>query len=164
MRRKQRSRSGVLLQMFHHRPRDRQSIKRRSTSTTSSSSTRLTDRVMQNRRHLAHLHRKCGTPARQIIAGSNPRENPVRHRQFRLSRRHEAPHLSHQHNQRGLPQISRLASHIRPGDQQQLLPLRFRYKSFGTKRSPRCRSNSSIAGCRPSTISNSPVTLNSGLQ
>ena len=89
--------------------------------------------MIQNRGDFAHLHEKRGSPARQIVARADARENAVGNGQFRLSRRNKAAHLRHQHDQRGLPEIRGLAAHVGPGNEKKLLPSRLEAKIVGNE-------------------------------
>ena len=78
--------------------------------------------VVQDSGDFAHFHEKSRAPPGQIVAGADAREDAVGDGQLRLSSGNEGAHLRHQHNQRGLPEIRGLATHVGPGDEQKLLP------------------------------------------
>ena len=77
---------------------------------------RVLRRLAENIRHLAHFHHEGGLAARQIVRGTDPRENAVDNSDIRRSGRDKAPDLRHQHNQGALPHIGRLSGHVRTGD------------------------------------------------
>ena len=69
--------------------------------------------VIQYIGRLVHLHHK-GTLARsQVIRSSDTSKNLVHQTDSSRFSRNETPNLSHQYNQRGLPQDRRLTGHIR---------------------------------------------------
>ena len=112
----------MLIKVFEHRPGDGQPVKGRGSPP---------DFIQQNQRPLAgavqdggslgHLHHKGGTAARQVVAGPDAGEDAVDHGQARRAGRHERAHLRHNRDQRRLPQVSRLAAHVGPGHQQNIV-------------------------------------------
>ena len=80
----------------------------------------VTGGILQNLRHLVHLHHKGALAADQIITGTDTGKNPVHRRNHRLPCGDKAANLRHQHQQRRLPHIGGLACHIWPGDQHNL--------------------------------------------
>ena len=108
--------AGMRLDVFHRRPRQRQSVKGGGAAPhLIQQDERARSSGVENDRGLGHLHHKGGAAAGQIVAGPDAGEDAVHRAQARAARRHEATHLRHDHHQRRLPQISALAAHIGPG-------------------------------------------------
>ena len=72
--------------------------------------------VVHDVRGLVHLHHEGRLPARKIVARADAGENAIHQADLRARRRHEAPDLRHQHDQRDLPDVGRFPRHVRPGD------------------------------------------------
>src|SRR5580704_626452 len=108
--------------MFDDCPRDGESIKRRGASADFIEKDETGRRgVMQDGGDFAHLDKKRGAAAREVIAGTDAREDAIGDGKFGLARGNEAAHLRHQHNQRGLPKIRGLTAHVWSSNQQKLL-------------------------------------------
>src|SRR2546425_2372539 len=82
-------------------------------------------RLNQDGSDFTHLHEKRRTASREIVRRADARENAVGERQLGLARGNKRPHLRQDHDQRGLAQIGGFAAHVRPGDEQNLLPFGF---------------------------------------
>src|ERR1700682_1120983 len=120
--------------MFHHGPGDGETVESRSTAANFIEKNEACGRsVVENRGYLAHFHKKGGTPARQIVAGTDTREDPIGDGKLRLPRGNEGADLRHQHDESGLAEIGRFATHVRPGDQKKLLVARFEIKIVGNE-------------------------------
>src|SRR6266849_9086782 len=92
---------------------------------------------MQNRRRFRHLNHEGGAAARQVVAGADTGEDPVYQPQPGGTRRNERSHLRQDGDERGLPQIRGLATHIRAGQYQNRVSGRVqieivRYEAFAT--------------------------------
>ena len=74
-------------------------------------------RLIEDRRGLHHLDHEGRAPARDVVGRPHAREQPINRADLRAPRRHEAAHLRHDRNERILAQISRLARHVRAGDE-----------------------------------------------
>src|SRR5690242_21806808 len=98
----------MLLEMLDDSPRDGQTVERGGAATdfVEKYEARRCG-VIEDARDFAHLDKKGGTAARQIIAGADAREDAVRDREFRLACGNERAHLRHENDQCGLAQISR---------------------------------------------------------
>ena len=70
---------------------------------------------MQDGGGFRHLDHEGGAAAGQVVAGADAGEHAVHQSQPRRTRGNERSHLRHDHGQRGLPQISGLAAHVRAG-------------------------------------------------
>ena len=88
----------------------------------SSSSTRLRrGGVAEDVRRLLHLDHERGLAAQDLVGGAHPGEDPVDQADLRLARGHEAAHLGHEHDERGLAEEGGLAAHVRPGEDEEVL-------------------------------------------
>ena len=76
-------------------------------------------RRIQNRRRLRHLHHERRASSRNVVAGPDARINPVDEAKAQTLGRHKAAHLGKKNEHRRLAQISALAAHVRPGNEQQ---------------------------------------------
>src|SRR2546423_5453648 len=63
---------------------------------------------------LHHLHHEGGEPARQLIVGAHPGKDAVTQTNDGARGRDEAADLGQRHDDPGLPEIGRLAGHVRP--------------------------------------------------
>ena len=80
----------------------------------SSRTTRLRDVArVQDVGGLLHLDHERRLAARDVVGRADAREDAVDDRQLRVLRRHERSDLREQRQQRGLPQVGRLAAHVR---------------------------------------------------
>ncbi len=69
---------------------------------------------------LAHLDHERRVAAGDVVGGADAGEDPVDHRQPRLAGRDERADLGQHREQRRLPQVGRLAAHVRAGQDDQL--------------------------------------------
>ena len=69
---------------------------------------------------LDHLGHEGGLAACQVVAGADPGEYAIHHGNAGAVGGHEAAGLRHQHDQRHLPEIGRLAAHVGAGEQDDL--------------------------------------------
>ena len=69
---------------------------------------------------LLHLDHERRVAARDVVRCADAREDAIDQRDLRLARRHERSGLRHDAEQRGLPQVGRLAAHVRAGEDHQL--------------------------------------------
>ena len=74
-------------------------------------------RGVENLGRLGHLDHKGGTPLRQVVAGTDTREDAIDQRQRRGSGRHERADLGHHRDQCGLSQVGGFSAHVRAGYQ-----------------------------------------------
>ena len=119
MRRKQgaRAHAALIRDIFDHRACNAHAVIGRSAAADLVQDQQaVSGRVLQNVRHLAHLHHEGGLPARQIVRRADAREHAVHHADVRGGRGHERADLRHDRDQRHLPHIGGLARHIRTGD------------------------------------------------
>ena len=72
--------------------------------------------MVQDVRHLRHLHHKGGLAGGEVIAGADSGEDAVHHADVGLGRRDKAAHLGHEDDQRHLAHVSRFARHVGAGD------------------------------------------------
>ena len=68
---------------------------------------------------LDHLHHEGGTPAQEVIAGADPREDAVDQANARLVARCEAARLCKERDQGRGPQVGGLPTHVWSGDEEQ---------------------------------------------
>src|SRR5260370_12884488 len=87
--------------------------------------------MIEDRGDFAHFNEERRAPARKIITRSDAREDAVGNGQLRLPGGNEAAYLRQQHDQRGLPQIRRLAPHVGACNQEKLLPSGLETKIVG---------------------------------
>ena len=76
---------------------------------------------MQDVRRFGHLHQESTASSSDVIDRPHPRKDAIHQANGGLGRRHKAAHLSQQDDERRLAQIRGLASHVRPGQDEQLL-------------------------------------------
>ena len=106
-----------LRDVLDHGPGDAEAVEGRGTAADLvEDQQRLRRRIPEDVRHLVHLHHKGRLPGREVVACADPREDPVADRDVRMARRHKGADARHQHDQRHLPHVGRLAGHIRSGD------------------------------------------------
>ena len=72
--------------------------------------------MVQDVRHLRHLHHEGGLSGAQVVAGADAGEDAVHHADVGVGRGDEAAHLGHQDDQRHLAHIRGLARHVGAGD------------------------------------------------
>ena len=113
----QRPGANLRMDSLHHRPRQRQAVVggRAPPDLVQHQQAALGGGI-QNHRRFGHLHHEGGPSPRQVVRRPDAREHPVRDRQQGAGRGHIRSSLSQDGDQRGLPQIRRLAPHVRPGD------------------------------------------------
>ena len=104
--------------------------------------------LVQDRRGLDHLDHEGRAAARQVVGGADPAEQLVDDADLRRRRRHEGAHLRQHRDQRVLPQVGRLAGHVRPGDQPERPRLRRRRRRARCRWRRSCR-RSAAAPARP---------------
>ena len=120
------------MQIFDRSPRNRQPVVGRSAAANFiQQDQRPRRRRVQDRRRLRHLDHESRAAARQIVARADAGEHAVDHAQPRRARRNERAHLRQNHDQRRLPQVGRLAAHVRPGQQQNVVRSRIQIKIVG---------------------------------
>ena len=109
----------VGVNVFDRRPGDRQPvIGRGAAADLVEQDQRARRRRVEDGRRLRHLDHESRAAARQVVGGADAGEDAVHQPEPRRTCGTKRSHLRHQHDQRGLPQIGRLAAHVRPGDQQ----------------------------------------------
>ena len=74
--------------------------------------------AIEDPRGLRHLHQKRARTPREVVAGPDPREQPVDDTDAGPLRGHEAASLGHHGHQRCLADERALAAHVGPGDEQ----------------------------------------------
>src|SRR6266705_1065357 len=89
--------------------------------------------VIEDGRDFTHLNEKRGTPASEIVAGADAREDAVGDGQFGLASGNEGAHLSHEDDERGLAEIGGFAAHVGAGNQKKLLAARLEAKIVGNE-------------------------------
>src|SRR3989442_12544783 len=89
--------------------------------------------VIEDGRDFTHLNEKRGTPASEIVAGADAREDAVGDGQSGLASGNEGAHLSHEDDERGLAEIGGFAAHVGAGNQKKLLSARLEAKIVGNK-------------------------------
>ena len=134
MRGEKRTRVDVLLEMLDHRPSNGQTIEgSRAAADFIEKNKAGGCGVVENGRDFAHFHEERGAATREIIACADAREDAVGDGQLRLTRGDERADLGHQHNERRLAKIGRLAAHVRTGDEKKLLTTGLKAKVVGNK-------------------------------
>ena len=73
--------------------------------------------LVEDAARLHHLDHEGGAPARQVVGGTDAREQPVDDADVRRARRHERAHLRQHGDECVLAQEGRLAGHVRAGDE-----------------------------------------------
>ena len=81
-------------------------------------------RLVEDRRGLHHLDHEGGSPARQVVSGTDTAEQAVDDPDMGSIRGHERAGLRQYRDQRILPQEGRFTRHVRTGDQPQPVGLR----------------------------------------
>ncbi len=76
---------------------------------------------VQDVRGFLHLHHERGLPACDVVGRANAREDAIHDRQLGGARCHEGTGLRHQRQQCGLPQVRGLPTHVRPGEDDELV-------------------------------------------
>src|SRR6266568_592659 len=89
--------------------------------------------VIEDGRDFTHLNEKRGTPAGEIVAGADAREDAVGDGQSGLASWNEGAHLSHEDDERGLAEIGGFAAHVGAGNQKKLLAARLEAKIVGNE-------------------------------
>src|SRR2546425_662385 len=126
MRGEKRAGSGVLLQMFYDGPGDGEAIERCGAAADFIEKNEAgRSGVGKDAGDFAHFNEEGGAAASEIVTSADAREDAVGEWEFGLARRNERTHLRHENDKRGLTKISRLASHVGAGDEEQLLAARF---------------------------------------
>ena len=121
-------------QILDHRPGDAQAIERAGASSDLvEDDQRVCRRAAQDVRHLVHLHHERGLAARQVIRRAHAREDAVDNADLRAVRRDKAAHMRHQRDERHLPHVGALASHVRPGDNQHAVVVFIHQRAVGHK-------------------------------
>ena len=116
---KQRAATDVVVQVFDNTPGDRNAVVGARTAADFVQNHQAAfGGVIKNPRRLGHLDHEGALAARQLVAGSDASKDAIRNPDRRLTGRYEAAGLSHQGNERHLPDISALARHIGTGDDQ----------------------------------------------
>ena len=75
---------------------------------------------MKNVGGLLHLHHERRVSARDVVGGSDPREDAIDERNLGFARRHERADLRHDRQERRLAQVGGLAAHVRAGEDDEL--------------------------------------------
>src|ERR1043166_2854466 len=120
MRCEQCSRFDLVMEKFGDAPGDRQTIERRCPAADLIENHEAAlGGIVNDVRGLVHLHHERGLPAREIVVRAHARENAIYQTDLCAHRRHEAPDLRHQNNQRNLADIGRFPRHVRPGHDRQ---------------------------------------------
>ena len=115
---------GMFMQILHDGPGNTDTIVSGSTSSQLiEEHQRLRRNVVQDVRSLGHLHHKRRFSQRNVIRGPYPCEYLVNQTDSRAFCRYEATNLGQQHNQGCLTQQRRFTSHIRTGNNHDLLLL-----------------------------------------
>ncbi len=76
--------------------------------------------VVEDVRRLAHLDHECRLAAGEVVAGADAGEELVDDADPRCRRRHVGAHLAEDDDEGDLPDVGRLAGHVRAGDQHEL--------------------------------------------
>ena len=121
--REERARLGApgVVQILGDRPGDREPVEGRSAAADLVEDDEASPRDLgQDLRRLAHLDHERRLAAGQPIRGADAGEDAVDDADPRRLRRHEAPDLREQHDQRDLPQVGALARHVGSREQQDL--------------------------------------------
>ena len=107
--------------MLGDRPRDAQAVEGRRAAADLVEHDQAARRGgVQDVRRLLHLDHERRLAARDVVGRADAREDAIDERQLRLARRHERSDLRHDAEQRGLPQVGRLAAHVRAGQDDEL--------------------------------------------
>ena len=93
--------------------------------------------VVEDERGLRHLDHEGRHPRGDVVMCAHAREDAIRQPDDRLLCRHEASALGQQHNERALAQVCRLACHVGPGEDGDLLHVRVELQVVGNKHSGR---------------------------
>ena len=80
--------------------------------------------VVEDDRRLGHLNHKRTLTARDVVRRPHAGEDSIHDAEVRLTCRDKGAHLSHQHDEGGLPQECALTRHIGSGDHHDLVCLR----------------------------------------
>ena len=103
--------------VFQHRPGDGHTVERgRTPPDFVQNQQRVLCGVVQDVRHLRHLHHKGGLSGAQVVRRADAGEDTVHHADVGKLRRDKAPHLCHQHDQRHLAHVGGFARHVGAGD------------------------------------------------
>ena len=122
MRREQGFRARPGLQLLDHRPGDGEAVESGRAAADFVEQHQAVRRAgVENRGRLGHLDHKRRAAARQVVGGADACKNSVEQAQLGALGGHVASHLRHQGDECRLPQISGLAPHIRPRDDQDLI-------------------------------------------
>jgi hypothetical protein len=81
-------------------------------------------RLVQDRRRLDHFDHEGRAAAREIVGGTDAGKQAIHDAEMRCPRRHIGAHLGQHDDERVLAQIRRLATHVRPGDEEDAARLR----------------------------------------
>ena len=122
----------MLMDMLHNRPGDRNTVVGRCTSSQLIKEHQAARRqVIQDICCLIHLYHKCRFSNRNIIAGTHTSEYLIHQANMRTLSRYEATDLCQQRYQSRLPQQCRLTSHIRTGNDNDLLRTAIQHHIIG---------------------------------
>ena len=119
VRREDRLRPGarVRRQVLGDRPREAQPVERRRAAADFVEDDQAARRrAVQDVGRLLHLDHERRLAARDVVGRADAREDAIDDRQLGAARRHERPGLRHQAEERRLPQVGRLAAHVRAGE------------------------------------------------
>ena len=112
--------AGLFVQVLNGRPGDGKAVPgRRSPAHFIEDHEAARGRLIQDRGGLDHFDHESGPPAREIIRGTDAREDPVSETEPHRSRWHETTGLRENDRERGLAQVGGLARHVGAGDEQE---------------------------------------------
>ncbi len=124
MRCKQRPCAHAFVQVLRERPGDADAVERAGAAPNLIQQNQTPfRRSVDNVRRLVHLDEKRTFARRNVVACANACINLVHQPNNGFLRRNKASYLCQQHNKPRHPQVTRLAAHIRAGDDQDLVRL-----------------------------------------
>ena len=114
----QRARAALLPgDVLHRRPGDGQAVEGGGAAAHLVQNQQALGRgELQDGRHLAHLNHEGGLAAVEVVRRADAGEDAVGQRHIRALRGHEGADVGHQHDQRHLTHVGRLARHVGAGD------------------------------------------------
>ncbi|OQB00693.1 MAG: hypothetical protein BWY25_01690 [Chloroflexi bacterium ADurb.Bin222] len=90
----------VIVKIFYHSPRNcHPVIGARAAPDLVQNQQALRCGVIENRGRFHHLHHECGLSRRQLVGGTDAREDAIRYADLRRVRRHKTADLRHQHDE-----------------------------------------------------------------
>ncbi len=110
--------AAFFMQIFHHRPGNREAVKRRrATPDFIQDHQRTRPGLMQDGGGFHHFHHERAAATRQIVGGADAAEQAIHHADMRPPGRHEAAHLRQHRDQCILAQEGAFTGHVGAGEQ-----------------------------------------------